>query len=473
MQTPNQNKVIVRYPPSPTGNLHIGNIRTMLFNYLFAKHAEKQGSDVKIFMRFEDTDKERSKKEFEYTALEALSGLGITFTDGPYRQSERTDIYIQALQKLIKKGLAYQAEKSNDGSGDKVIRFKNPNKKITFTDAIRGEITIDTTDFGDFVIARSLVNPLYHLTVVVDDIDMGVTHIIRGEDHITSTPRQILLIEALGGTIPHYAHLPLIIGKDKKKLGKRHGAITYQEFKKLGYLNEAIINYLALLGWSEGNDREFYTISELEEVFTLEQVSKSPAMFSYHKLDSINRHYILQLPKETYENEVIKYITKPVQDYINAENEKGNKTVVNTLLHTIIKERIHKWGDVPAICENELSWLNKVGQINPEKLIWKKSTKEDTKEHLNVVMELLSNISNEDWEKSYDTKCDVENEHCENSAIKKAIWDYASKAGRGDVLWPMRYALTGKDKSPDPFIVGFILGKEETLKRLFTSKEIL
>ncbi|HIP33918.1 MAG TPA: hypothetical protein EYG89_04180 [Bacteroidia bacterium] len=214
-------EIIVRFPPSPTGRLHIGNIRSLLFNYLYAK--KNNGT---IVMRFEDTDRERSKEEFEEFALETLDELGIDFDKGPFKQSKRSEFYIDAIETLLEKGVAFEGEESKDGSGDKVIRIKNPNKKIKFTDAIRGEIEIDTTDFGDFVIARSKTNPLYHLTVVVDDIDMGITDVIRGEDHITSTPRQIILIEALGGIIPKYAHLPLIVGNDKKKLGKRHGAVT-------------------------------------------------------------------------------------------------------------------------------------------------------------------------------------------------------------------------------------------------------
>lgn len=221
MNTENKEKIIVRYPPSPTGNLHIGNTRSLLFNYL---HAKK--NDGEIVMRFEDTDRERSKREFEDVALKTFAELGMGYDRGPFRQSDRTEFYIDAIETLMKNGDAFEGEESQDGSGDKVIRFKNPNKKVTFADTVRGEITIDTTDFGDFVIARSKTNPLYHLTVVVDDIDMGITDVIRGEDHITSTPRQILLIEALGGLVPRYAHLPLIVGDDKKKLGKRHGATT-------------------------------------------------------------------------------------------------------------------------------------------------------------------------------------------------------------------------------------------------------
>ncbi len=280
-------KIIVRYPPSPTGIAHIGNIRSFLFSYLVK---EKAGGEA--ILRFEDTDRERSKKEYEDYIIETLNDLKITYDNkNIFRQSERTEFYIDAIETLIKNGDAFEAEESKDGSGDKVIRFKNPNKKVTFTDAIRGEITIDTTDFGDFVIARSKTNPLYHLTVVVDDIDMAVTDVIRGEDHITSTPRQILLIEALGGNVPRYAHLPLIVGEDKKKLGKRHGAVTWQEFKEDGYLPEGVVNYLALLGWhpKDGNEQEIFSLKELVEIFKIEDVSKSPAKFDYTKLKDINK----------------------------------------------------------------------------------------------------------------------------------------------------------------------------------------
>jgi glutamyl-tRNA synthetase len=450
MSSPDQEKIIVRFPPSPTGKMHIGNIRTILFNYLFAK---KHGGE--IYMRFEDTDTERSKKEYEQVALDTLQALGITYDHGPYRQSERTDLYKDAIEKLIANGKAYEGEESQDGSGDKVIRFKNPNTKISFFDIVRGEVTIDTTDFGDFVIARSVKNPLYHLTVVVDDIDMGITHVIRGEDHMTSTPRQILLIEALGGNVPHYAHLPLIIGADKKKLGKRHGATTYDEFKNLGYLPEAIINYLALLGWNAGDDREFYSMQELIDIFALEDVHKSPAMFSYEKLDSMNRHYLLQMPASDFEATVSTYLTPTVQDFMKRAGEK----VVHVIQHTIIKERIDKWGDIADVCDTELAWLTEVALEDSAKIVWKKSTPEKTIEYLKTIHDKLSAISSQQW-------ATADNTQDEENILKAAIWHYATQEGRGDVLWPLRYALTGADRSPDPFTVAFILGKEETLLRI-------
>src|SRR3990167_7603638 len=227
-------KVVVRFPPSPTGNLHIGTARTLLFNFLFAK---KHGG--KIIMRFEDTDKERSKKEYEENILEGLKWLGIGYDEGPLKQSERSAVYQKHLQKMLDDGTAYISSEPEGESKD-VIRFKNPNKKIKFLDVVRGEIEFDTTELKDFVIAKNLEEPLYHLAVVVDDHEMGITHVIRGEDHISNTPRQILIQEAISAARPVYAHIPLILGLDRSKLSKRHGATAVNEYRNKGYLPEAV-----------------------------------------------------------------------------------------------------------------------------------------------------------------------------------------------------------------------------------------
>ncbi|MDP2649981.1 MAG: glutamate--tRNA ligase family protein [bacterium] len=450
--------MVVRFPPSPTGELHIGNIRTLLFNYLFARH---HGGE--IVMRFEDTDRERSKKEYEESALYTLKALGLDFDKGPFRQSERGERYAEAIDTLLKSGAAYEGEQSrstssgqaNDGSGENVIRLKNPNREVTFNDAIRGGITIDTTDFGDFVIARSKQSPVYHLTVVVDDMDIGVTHVIRGEDHITSTPRQMLLIEALGGTMPQYAHLPLIVGEDKKKLGKRHGATTYREFERMGIVPEALVNYLALLGWNPGDEREIFSKDELVKEFSLERVGKSPAMFSYEKLASINYQYMLKMDEAEYAKRVLDVLHNmqetPVAEDIAkfiVQNEKRG----GTLVKNVIKERANMFGDIPAMVEKgEFVWVFGAGDYTTEKLVWKDSSHEETLGFLQAVYDMLKEVE----ESAFST---------EN--IKGVLWEFATKEGRGAVLWPLRYALTGMEKSPDPFTVAEILGKEETLKRL-------
>src|SRR3989344_423068 len=229
--------VVTRFPPSPTGYFHIGSARTALFNYLFAKH-----NGGEMVMRFEDTDRERSKKEFEKDILEGLAWLGLKCDGAVLRQSERTDIYRERLATLIGSAHAYEAEESTTEPGMKVIRFKNPNVRVTFTDLIRGEVSFETTELEYFIIARTMNEPLYHLAVVGDDHDMGVTHVIRGEDHISNTQRQILILEALGCERPVYAHLPLILARDKTKLSKRHGAASVNEYRELGYKPEALLN---------------------------------------------------------------------------------------------------------------------------------------------------------------------------------------------------------------------------------------
>ena len=246
--------IITRFAPSPTGFLHLGSARTAFFNYLYAR--KNKG---KFILRIEDTDKERSTREFEEDIINALSWLKIPY-ETLYKQSERTDIYKKYLKKLVDEDKAYvsKEEVKKEGHREEVIRFRNPNKKIKFADLVRGDIEFDTTDLGDFVIAKSSEEPLYHLAVVVDDFEMGITHVIRGEDHISNTPRQILIGEALGAPRPQYAHIPLILAPDRSKLSKRHGALAIAEYRNRGYMSEAICNYLALLGWNPGTDQEIF-----------------------------------------------------------------------------------------------------------------------------------------------------------------------------------------------------------------------
>src|SRR3989344_1829357 len=320
-------QIITRFPPSPTGFLHIGSVRTALFNYLFAAH-----NGGVMLLRFEDTDKERNKPEFEKDIIDGLHWLGIPYklADNP-RQSERTAIYQKYIPKLIADGHAYEAELSREksdpdgktlssnGAGKKVVRFKNPDKKIVFHDRVRGEVTFDTTELGDFVIARNTDEPLYHLAVVIDDHDMGVTHVIRGEDHISNTQRQILMIEALGFARPEYAHIPLILAPDKTKLSKRHGAISVNEYRAQGYIPEALVNYLALLGWNpglpgqaDGKERELYTLEELAKEFTLERVHKGGAGFDIEKLRWFNHEHLKKLSDSEYAARLKEFAQKDV-----------------------------------------------------------------------------------------------------------------------------------------------------------------
>ena len=330
-----EKEIRTRYAPSPTGPFHIGGARTALFNYLFAKK-----HNGKFILRIEDTDKERSKKEFETQLMDNLKWLGMNWDEGPemkgpydpYRQSERNDIYKKYLQKLIDEGHAYHCfcskeeveaqkqylmsigeapvytgkcrdldketvEKYLKEGKKSVIRFKTPhNRKVVFDDLIRGEIEVDTSTMGDFVIAKDFDNYLYNFTCVVDDIDMAINYVIRGEDHIPNTPKQILLIEALGFDVPKYAHLSLILGADRKKMSKRDGKTSINEYIDAGYLPEALINFIAFLGWNPGTEKEIYTMDGLIEDFSLEKIQKAGAIFNIDKLDWINGLYIRKMP---------------------------------------------------------------------------------------------------------------------------------------------------------------------------------
>ena len=384
-------KIVVRIPPSPTGYFHIGRARTALFNYLYAK---KNGGE--IVFRLEDTDKERSSKEYEEDIIEALNWLGITYDQGPFRQSERTEIYKSYIQKMLDNGTAYVSHEP-EGENKEVIRFKNPNKVITFTDLVRGEISFDTTDLKDFVIARNIDDPLYHLTVVVDDHEMGVTHVIRGDDGISNTPRQVLLQEAIGATRPQYAHVPLILAPDKSKLSARHGATSLRDFRALGYLPEAMVNYMALLGWNPGTDQEIFTIKELIEQFDLSKIQKGGAIFDIKKLDWVNKEHIKRLPPEKQREILLKSIEN--EPYMTGEPE-----------------------------------------LEADKISWKKETSENTLKHLEEAARIIEEGGD--------------------------LMEYAERVGKGHVLWPVRYALTGAEASPDPFTILEILGKEKSLKRI-------
>lgn len=325
----------VRFAPSPTGYLHLGNARTALFNYLFAKN---QGPDATFILRIEDTDLERSKKEYEEMLIEDLRWLGIEWDEGPdkggdygpYRQSERLMIYRQYIDKLLDSGNAYycycteeELEKEREKAisegrpyrysgrcrnltpnqeaefkerGIKpTVRFKVPDKTVIFEDIIRGHVEIDTKEFGDFVIVRQDGMPVYNFVVVIDDALMKITHVIRGEDHLSNTPKQIVIYEALGFDIPKFAHLPIILGEDRTKLSKRHGAVSVRALKDEGYLSEAVFNALSLLGWHPRDDREILPKEDIFKQFKLEDVNKSPAIFDRAKLRWMNSVYIREI----------------------------------------------------------------------------------------------------------------------------------------------------------------------------------
>lgn len=442
----NSKPVVTRFAPSPTGFLHLGGYRTALFNYIYARQ-----HNGKMILRIEDTDKTRSKKEYEEDILSSLRWLGIDY-DELYRQSDRTEVYTRHIKKLLENRFAYESSEEKEGKEGTVIRFKNPRTTVVFKDLIRGEIHMDTKDLGDFVIARSIDDPLYHLAVVVDDFEMGVTHIIRGEDHISNTPRQILIQEAIGAPRALYAHLPLVLAPDRSKLSKRHGALPVREYQNEGYLPHALINFLALLGWSPqrgGNteESEIFTAEKLREIFSLDHVQKGGAIFNADKLNWINKEHIKKMPLQDFQSTARKFLSEEITKLPEWSEDRFTRAI------PVLADRIEKFGDIRDMEKRgELQYFFEAPKVDINNLVWPKGgTVTATKQHINAIVKLLQD---------YPKKTFIPEE------IKALIWKYAEEHGRGEVLWPMRYALSGKDKSPDPFTLASILGKEETLKRL-------
>lgn len=439
-------QVITRFAPSPTGPFHVGGARTALFNFLFARN---QGGQ--LLLRVEDTDRERSETKYEEEMKEALEWLGMNFDGAPVRQSERTALYSEYLTTLIDAGHAY-ISKEEEGDRDEVVRFKNPGKTVKFEDIVRGEIEFDTTELGDFVIAKSIDEPLYHFAVVVDDHEMNISHVIRGEDHISNTPRQILIQEAIGASRPVYAHIPLILGTDRSKLSKRHGATSVQQFRDEGYLPEAFDNYLALLGWNPGDGREIFTLKELISDFDLSGVQKGGAIFNQEKLLWINRQHILALSDHDFLHHVEENISPDLKKL-----PKYNHNMLERIL-PLVRERTEKFSDIKEMADNgELEYYFEQPGYFADKLLWRDDKDISVSEkHLGKVKELIADIP----EDSFDI-----------DTIKGMVWEYATEQGRGSVLWPLRYSLSGMDRSPDPFELAAVLGKKETLSRIDVALE--
>lgn len=430
-------KVITRFAPSPTGTLHVGSARTALFSWLFAR---KHGGE--FVLRIEDTDTERSTKEYEEDILAGLSWLGLDH-DTFVRQSEQMSRHKEVLREMIEKGSAYEAEENQSGSG-KVIRFKNTGETVTFTDAVRGDITFDTTELGDFVIARDMENPLYHLAVVVDDFDAGITHVIRGEDGISNTPRQILIGRAILAPEPIYAHIPLILASDKSKLSKRHGAVSLSAYADLGYEREGMINFLTLLGWNPGDEREIFSVEELIKEFSLERIQKGGAVFSTEKLDWVNKEHIKRMTLEEQYAHMAPYF-------------EGRDGGTLKAMQELVIERISKWSDIAKLAEEgEWEYFFTAPEYDAEGLVWKKADAAEALQHLDTLAKIMLSVD-------YTTP----------ETVKEGIWEYAEKEGKGNVLWPLRYALSGREKSADPFTICSIIGKEETLARIATASQLL
>jgi len=466
-----------RIAPSPTGPLHIGTARAALFNYLFAKHNKGD-----FILRIEDTDVERSDKRFEKNIIDGLNWLGIKCTEGPYRQSERLEIYKKYIQKLLEEGKAFWCPHTKEELGEEkqrqmankeaprhvcgyktkklkskkskrgIIRLDTPQKIVEFEDLIRGKIKFDTFLLGDIAIAKDEETPLYNLAVVIDDYLMKISHVIRGEDHISNTPKQILLQEIFGFSQPQYAHLPLVLGSDRSKLSKRHNVVSVDEYRKAGYLPEAIINFIVLLGWNPGTEQEFFSLDELVKKFDLNRVQKGGAIFNIERLNWLNGIYIRKKPVKELTNLILqeKFLDIP-------ETPKGKIKFKNDYIEKIISLEQSRMEKLSEIGERTYYFFSDP-KFPKSMLFWEGKKSSDTEVHLDKINSLVRNIKPRDFVKE---------------KIKEIIWPYAEKMGRGNVLWPFRVALTGQRKSPDPFEIAEILGKEVTLKRLASAINLL
>ncbi len=482
--------VCTRIAPSPTGALHIGTARTALFNFLFARH-----NRGKFYLRIEDTDIERSKPEFEKDIIENLKWLGLEWDGKILKQSQRRKIYVKYIKKLLDSGRAFwcfhtkeeleeeKKERQNGGepqvhfcehkasvretfSDQKtqaVIRLKCADKKIKFRDLIRGDIEFAPEQIGDIVIAKDEESPLYNLAVVIDDYETKITHVIRGEDHISNTPKQIMILEALGLPQPQYAHIPLTLAPDKTKLSKRRGATSIQEYREIGYLPEALINFMAFLGWNPGTEKEIFTLKELAREFALEQMQKSAAIFNIEKLDWFNGYHIRQTPLKELTKKCIPYLEKAnlIQGVKNARFKilSDNELINFGWLEGVVRleqERMKKLSEIGEL--TKFFFQDKL-TYDIELLHWKNATNQEIKNALDKLYNILSSVKPADFTAN---------------KLSTILMPEATKMeDRGRLLWPLRASITGLRASPGPFEVLSVLGKERALKRIKNALERL
>jgi glutamyl-tRNA synthetase len=443
MNAPLGSQVRVRIAPSPTGPLHVGTARSALFNELYAR---RHGG--KFILRVEDTDRERSRKEYEEEILAGLRWLGLAWDEGPYHQSERRDEHSRAIKALLAQGLAYQHE------GSKAVTLHVETQKVAFDDLVRGQVKVHTDTWGgDFVIARAPDDPLYHLAVVLDDAAQNITHVIRGEDHLTNTARHILLQRALGIATPQYAHMPLLLDEKRRKLSKRSGEVGLLAYREMGYLPEAMLNYLALLGWNPGDDREYFTHEELAREFSLARVQKGGAIFSVEKLTSMNRKYMADKNPEELLGEFISYYESLPADHSEKKRiAPYDFTDQDYWVKAIATEQERAptlYGLMAALEFFQADWE----PVYATKLSWRKSTGEETLRALAALRDTLAALP----------AAPFSAKKLQEELLR---WIDENNLDRGVVLWPMRVALTGRDASPGPFEVAAVLGKEETVARI-------
>lgn len=461
-------KIKTRFAPSPTGHLHIGGARTAIFNWLFARK-----NNGEFFLRIEDTDKERSSPEMVQSIVDGLKWLGLDWDGDLYFQSQHIDEHIKACYELVKRGYAYfcycseeeleakrkEAEekkipykydrkclylsdeeklKFESEGRKKVIRFKVPDGETVFNDVVHGEIRFKNSEIDDFVILRSDNTPVYNMAVVVDDHNMGITHVIRGDDHISNTPKQILIYQALGWETPIFAHVPLILGPDKKRLSKRHGATAVIEYRDRGFLPEAMFNYLCLLGWSPGDNREIMTLSEIIEAFDISRIQKKSAIFDQAKLEWMNSEYIRR--KDNLE--LLRYVKPFIEKYgYKFEDDSYLLKVIN-----LMKDRVKTLEDFVSFGKYFFE-----DPIDYDKEGVEKYWKSETGRLLGEFVEVLGKI--EDF-----SAFEIE------SKLRKFAEEKNVKAS--ELIHPIRLSITGMRISPGLFEVMEVLGKETTIRRI-------
>ncbi|WP_448556545.1 glutamate--tRNA ligase [Thalassotalea montiporae] len=451
-----------RFAPSPTGYLHVGGARTALYSWLYAK---KNGGD--FILRIEDTDLERSTQESVDAIMDGMNWLKLDWTKGPYFQTERFDRYKEVIAQLIESGNAYRCyctpeeveamreaarekgekEKYNgmwrertDWPEDKpyVIRFKNPLEgEVVIKDLVKGEIVIANQELDDLIIARSDGSPTYNLTVVVDDWDMGVTHVVRGDDHVNNTPRQINILNALGATLPEYAHIPMILGDDGKRLSKRHGAVSVMQYRDEGYLPEALLNYLVRLGWSHG-DQEIFSIDEMIELFDLTGCNRAPSAFNTDKLIWVNQHYMKTMDPEY----VAEHLAWHMADQaISTDNGPALAEIVKVQADRV--KTLKEMAQISSYFYQDFTEFDAAAA--------KKHLRPVAAEPLTLVKEKLAALEN--W-----VAADI---HAAINGTAEALG-----LGMGKVGMPLRVAATGAGNSPSLDITLALLPKEKVLARI-------
>lgn len=465
-------KLKTRFAPSPTGYLHVGSLRTALFNYLFAKKNKGE-----FALRIEDTDQERFVEDAQEKLLAVMTKMGLNHDGDMMVQSLRLDTYHKRIAELIKTENAYpcfcsqerleqlrqdqqakkqvpkydglcrnldpkEAKTRIDKGEDYVVRFKIPeNQIVKAEDVVYGKISVKTEDLDDFIILKSDKYPTYHLANVVDDNEMKISHVIRGEEWLPSLPKHILLYQAFGYKPPIFAHLPLLLNPDRSKLSKRQGDVAVEDFLAKGYLTQALLNYVALLGWNPGDDRELFTLDQLIKEFSLERINKAGAVFDINKLNWFNAEYIRAIIKQggaRYDQ-----LMEQVADFIPEHKDK-----INELLK-LFGSRINNLSELKDMS----AFLFTLPDYPKEMLIFKKSDLNKTTHGLDLALGILGKVEDKFWQ-----------EERLNNVIQEVASEH--KLSPGDIFWPIRVALSGQEKSPSPVELLVFLGQDESLARI-------